>query len=417
MGVFALVAAVVLFVAAIGSAARRGAGYDLLPLSVAGRLVAAGETGHLYAQDPRFYNLTADSVFRQTSRDAGTAAEPTPFVYPPLIAVMMRAFAGVPFTAISQAWGVLSVLFVCIGLFLTVRLYLPSWNTPLAWAGLLLALCWFEPLLYGFWLGQTTAVMLPIVIGSLALQRRGRDVAAGLLLACAVFIKLTPAVVAAVWLWRGPRRAFVWTVAGVAALWALSIAAAGAPLHEAYVRRVLSIGRVVLVSFNNQSLSAVLGRMQLPHAAWFDWRMYHPGAALAVIHAAILGVIAVSAVASVARLPRERPERWRPLAEGFALLFMLLAPNIAWTHYFVFLLPVMAIVVAESGGTVAPRIAAAAAFVLCCRPLLAPQDVPYLSTSSLFVSGPAIAALVLWGTLIWIAARTRRDDGSTVVSR
>ena len=75
VGVFALVAAVVLFVAAIGSAARRGAGYDLLPLSVAGRLVAAGETGHVYAQDPQFYNLTADSVFRQTSRDAGTAAE------------------------------------------------------------------------------------------------------------------------------------------------------------------------------------------------------------------------------------------------------------------------------------------------------------------------------------------------------
>src|SRR5207247_2900731 len=142
---------------------------------------------------------------------------------------------------------------------------------------------------------------------------------------------------------RGPRRASCWTVAGVAALWALSIAAAGVPLHEAYVRRVLSIGHVVLVSFNNQSLSAVLGRMQLPHVAWFDWRMYHPGAALAVIHAAILGVIAVSAVASVARLPRERPERWRPLAEDFELVFMMLEPNIAWTHTLVFLFLVLTV--------------------------------------------------------------------------
>ncbi len=403
LGLTCLVVAMAVFVAVMMAAARRGAGYDLLPLAVAGRLVASGQAAHLYAQDPQFYNLTGDPAFREAARAAGTAAEPTPFVYPPLVAVLMRPLAAVPFAAISRVWAALSVLCVFAGLFLTVRLYLPSWNTPVVWAGLLLALCWFEPVLYGFWLGQTTAAMLPMVMGALALQRRGRDALAGLLLACAVFIKLTPAVIAVVWLWRGPRRAFLWTIAGVAVLWIISIAAAGLPLHAAYVHRVTSIGRIVLVSFNNQSLSAVLGRLQTPRTAWLDWRMYAASPAMLVLHTTALAVMAATAVYAVRRTWREQPARARAFTEGFALLFMLLAPNIAWTHYFVFLLPVIAIVMAWAGRPIVPRIAAAIAFAVCCRPLLAPQDVPAWAVTSPLVSGPAIAALVLWGALLWIA--------------
>ena len=74
LGLTCLVVAMAVFVAVMMAAARRGAGYDLLPLAVAGRLVASGQAAHLYAQDPQFYNLTGDPAFREAARAAGTAA-------------------------------------------------------------------------------------------------------------------------------------------------------------------------------------------------------------------------------------------------------------------------------------------------------------------------------------------------------
>jgi hypothetical protein len=117
--------------------------------------------------------------------------------------------------------------------------------------------------------------------------------------------------------------------------------------------------------------------------------------------------ITVSAVIVLKRAAA-KPDSLREFAEAFAFLSMLLVPNISWTHYFVFLLPVIAIVLARRApGFMAPVVLAGVAFVLCCRPFLLPQKyIPSTVQSAFAISLPTIAALALVGALLLVASRT-----------
>jgi alpha-1,2-mannosyltransferase len=402
-------AASLVFATVMLTAASQGRGYDLAPLPVAGRLVATGNAAHVYAQHPGAYNLVADPVFREAAVELGFTHEPTPFVYPPLIAVLMEPAAGIPFAVLMDMWAALSTVCVLFGVYLTLAVYMPTYLQPRPAALVLIALCAFEPLLYGFWLSQTTAVMFPLIVGAILLQRRGRPAAAGLALAFAAFIKITPAVLAAVWLWRGPRRA-VWTfVAALVGLWAVSVALLGIDVHEAYVQRLAAIGQTTVVAFNNHSLLAFVSRFSFDGAARLDWQM-HPPLPWAVAASTTLAACgAVAGAGILSRIRRESEQAWRPLAEGFALIAMLLIPNIAWTHYFVFLLPIAAMVFAWRPAIGhGPAAVATAACLLCMRPILPPQHVlPSAAANVWRMSAPTLAAGLLAIALFWIAWRER----------
>jgi hypothetical protein len=369
---------------------------DLAPVVVAGHLVADGQTAYLYSQDQVRFNRVGDATFRQVARTAGFVSEPTPFVYPPLVAYAMKTMTDVPFSRIARFWAYASAIMILAALYGVFAAYLPAWNRPLGWAAVLLLLCLFEPLRYGFWLGQTTALIFPLVVAAVALQRHERPIAAGLALAVAAFIKLTPIVVVATWLWRGPRRPAAWFAIFLALLWTASLATMGVASNVQYLTRLAAISRIDLVAFNNQSILATLSRPWFHPSMWIYWHMYDPPVVPLVATRAILVMASLSAAYCLFRIPAAPDHRWRNPAEGMAFLLMLFAPNIAWTHYYVFLLPVMAIVLAEQrAGSVAPAAMVAIAFALCCRPILSPQDQPPTTTSALLVAIPILAALVL----------------------
>ena len=137
-------AASLVFATVMLTAASQGRGYDLAPLPVAGRLVATGNAAHVYAQHPGAYNLVADPVFRQAAVELGFTGEPTPFVYPPLIAVLMEPAAGIPFDALMGIWAALSTVCVLFGVYLTLAVYMPTFLQPRPAALVLIALCAFE---------------------------------------------------------------------------------------------------------------------------------------------------------------------------------------------------------------------------------------------------------------------------------
>jgi hypothetical protein len=403
-----LCAALLLFTTTV--TAPEPSGYDLVPLLAAARLVATGETAHLYSQNPRFYNETGDPVFARAARDAGAWVESTPYVYPPLVAVALQPISNVPMATVLRIWTAFSVLLVALSLYLIVRVYSPDWN-PLLWTGVLLvASSVFEPVRYGLWLSQATALIVPLVVGAVACERRGRHRLAGAMLALAVFIKLTPAVLVLTWAWRGPRRALAWCCGTLFVLWGLSYAAVGTAANLAYLERVRSIGHIALASFNSHSFLSVFCRLFDRTDAWRDWRILEPGglttAAAAVAALVVLGPCA----AAVARLPRET-RAWRPCAEAWAYLAMLLLPGISWSHYFVFLVPVMMVVAVHwpGAGVRAPGwLVVAGAFALCCRPLFPPQHV----TPPAFVwprmAGPTLSAVLLAFALTWVAVAIGR---------
>lgn len=403
--------AATLFAGVMGQSARRGHGYDLAPLPTAGRLVATGETAHLYAQGSERYNEVDDDVFRRAARDVEFHLNPTAFVYPPLIAYVMQPAARVPFALLSRVWAVLSIVFVLAGIALMVAAYVPQAQTPLAWAGLLMALCWFEPLRYGFWLGQTTAIIFPLVMGAVLLQRRGHAATAGALLALAAFVKITPIVLALVWAWRGPRRAAVWCAATLGMLWAVSLAVLGPAVHAAYVARVALIGSRVVIALNNHSLLAFTSRFWFPRTAWVDWRVYPPPPTASWLTLFVVAGGAAALWMALRRAPhgQDGDQRWRRVAEGFAWTAMLVAPGIAWTHYFVFLLPVMAVVVRDwPGRSRGGWGIVTASFLMCCRPWLPAQETVHVVLGPVGLArttGPTLAAILLGLPLLWIALK------------
>src|SRR5262249_51476741 len=134
-----------------------------------------------------------------------------------------------------------------------------------------------------------------------------------------------------------------WACIGwIGALWAASIALTGVEVHRAYFARVTAIGRRTVVAYNNHNLMAVLSRRVVDPAAWADWRMFEPRPMLVVLSAALVVAALAATFVALQRLPREHDESWRPAAESVMLLVMLLGPGVAWTHYFIFLLPAMA---------------------------------------------------------------------------
>jgi alpha-1,2-mannosyltransferase len=407
----AVAVAVLLFAWTMVDAGWRGEGHDLLPTVVAGRLVATDRVSHLYAHDVAYYNQVNDPEFRRATAELGSSYESTPFVYPPLVAYATQFGSAMPFDSMMLLWTLLSTLFLLIGLYCTLRVYAPTAKP--AWVAVLfLALCAYEPLLYGLWLGQTTSLVFALTMGGIALQREQRWRAAGCCVALAAFVKLTPIVIALVWLWRGPRRAAAYCGATLVGLWGVSIALMGTAVTVEYLQRVNAIRRVVLVAYNNHSLLGFLSRFDAAPLERLQWRMLLPTSAASAAQIAVLAALAAVAIVALLRLPARADDQRRMFLEGMALLAMLLVPNIAWTHYFVFLIPVGAIALAmRRPGDASSLILAAVAIALCCRPLLPRQDLAASTLHNLvLMSLPTIAAVTMFCALVSATRRVRRPD-------
>jgi hypothetical protein len=387
--------ALVTFIIVVVVPERDSPGFDLAPLVTAGQLVATGEETHLYDHDPARYNVTGSPAFETAARQVGFRFGSTPFVYPPLVAWAMQPFARVGMRDVMAGWTWLAAALTLAALWLALRRYAPAWNRPLVWAGVLALLCLFEPVRYGFWLGQTTPLILVLVLGANVLARDRRDVGAGVALALAAFIKLTPALFALIWLWRGPRRAFAWFTAATAILWLASLARFGTDLHAEYIARVREIASTVVTTFNNHSFVAMLTRLSGPPSL-VDWTLHPiPFAVWALAMMALAGLAAVAAW-KLRSVRGDDGDDGDALAHGLAFIIILLAPSISWTHYFVYLLPVAAIVAVHARSL--PRVLAALSIVLCCRPLLAVQS--SFRADQMFLPLPTIAAALMAASLL-----------------
>src|SRR6188472_2040838 len=168
-------------------------------------------------------------VYYQTARvlaqgqDIYTAGISPPYVYPPLLAILVLPLSALPVATATIMWKVLQHLCLIAAGALLVSL-LPRGVRPLA-AGILL-FCWLlAPVHDEILLGESNSLVLLLVVGTIWLMVRGVErekwesdgtategsgdrlmAAAGTLLALAASIKVLPVVLIAYFWWRGPRR-------------------------------------------------------------------------------------------------------------------------------------------------------------------------------------------------------------------
>ncbi len=345
----AILAVLVLFVGISFAQYGNIEGQDLASSFVGSRLLAQGQGQHLFSYDPQdFSEIGDDDTWTDVAELGGFNGFLHPYVQTPLWAYMLEPLAQhVNFLLFNYIFAVLSLLSFAGAIWLTAKYWAPAFFNPLAVAVVVLALGLSQPFQYAMFLNQTHMLLVFLTVAALLLAERGWPVTAGLLLAYAASVKVTPGLLVVYWLMTRRWKAALWTILWSALLWFLTVAAVGHSLMSVYLQNLQRISRVLLVSQNNQSFAAwLMARFYPADAVWDIDILPLPAAVRLGSSAAMLLFTAwggwldwrrrqvATAGAVVA-----------PLGAMMALLAATLFAPIAWTHYSIILfLPLMLLV-------------------------------------------------------------------------
>ena len=233
-------------------------GDDLASSYVGCRLIATGQQAHLYAHDPRnFAAIGPDDPWQEAADRGGYTAFLHPYVQTPL-----WGYALVPICR-HTSWPEFQWIFASLALlsfaalvYVVARCWAPALLHPAWLACVLLAVWFFTPFQYSMRLMQTHVFFVLATVAAVLLANRRRPLVAGLLLALAATVKITPGVLVIYWLVRRQWRAALSAAAWSAVLWLLTRLIAGPQLMATYSATLQWISHTLLPAMNNQSLAA-----------------------------------------------------------------------------------------------------------------------------------------------------------------
>lgn len=370
---------------------RAAPGDDLSASFIGCRLLAAGEGASLYDFHPVWFHVVDTPAWKAAAAAAGIGGFPHPYVQTPLWAWGLRPLcATLSFAAFRELFLALALVALAALVEFSARAWAEKFLSPKWTVVALVAIAMTTPFTYAMWLVQTHVVFLALTVAALIAADRGRAAWAGSALALAAAVKITPALLLIYWLAKGQFRAAAWFVVvsalGVGAIWL----AVGPDGFTAFVASMRRLSDVLLLSFNNQSLVAWLSFSPDRADEVFNWRTL----ALPPALKAVSTVASVACVAAAGLWARRRPADGAPAA--FALVALTAFSPIAWTHYYLALIPA-AMILAERGGIV-NWIAVGLIFALDIKPLAVDALAPALGgltilRSQLLAAGVAMVAL------------------------
>ncbi len=241
--------------------------------------------------------------------------------HPPTAVFFYIPFALLPYDYAFIVWN----LFSLAAYLLTVELVLNAVPTSALQRALWrsFALFWY-PWLYTVGTGQVSAVMAFCVTAAYLLLRRGRDVGAGVLLACAAMFKLFPLYFGIYFLFARRFRALAALILTLAAGFAAATAVLGTAQIQEYFAQVSSeqVAAWKLFPVNISILGMLSSLFERNHwvlplweISWMPW----------------CGML-VGALLLLRQQKRLHESRELERAYDFALVAMLLLSPIAWMH-------------------------------------------------------------------------------------
>jgi alpha-1,2-mannosyltransferase len=359
-GVLALIGAVVLFVDAFVVDYWGYDASDLEPVVVGGVLLEAGQADHLYDHDPGWFNRLDSPPHVDAARALGVRSAPRPFVMPPAIAVAARPLAGVSYVVLGRILLIANLVAALAALVLLDRHFRLGLLTPLGAAAALVFLHQFEPMRSAAELGQTTPLVFLAIVGAFVLDARDRQVGAGLALAFATALKLTPGLLIVPLLLGRRWRALGAFAAAMAVVLLVGVIGAGAAATATWLGRMVELSGQSFPAFNNQSLGGFLLRFERPMQEVFTWKLFSLAPAYRIASFALLG----AGIAVCVWLERRaRPELRRDLIWSVCVVLVLAVPSISWNHYYLYALLPAACLVRHRG----PAVAVAAGLAMMWR--------------------------------------------------
>ncbi|MFE4966856.1 glycosyltransferase 87 family protein [Streptomyces sp. NPDC056660] len=266
-----------------------------------------------------------------------------PATYPPFAAVLFVPTTWIPVPALKAAFLAGNALLLACLVALSARLVGRTAPLPTLCTATALAL-WLEPVFQTLIFGQINLAIACLVLWDLTRPPGAR--AKGLALGIAAGVKLTPAIFIAYLLLTARRKeAGVATAsfAGTALLGALFLPAATV---DFWTRRLFETGRVGKAWIvDNQSLQGLIARVTGTEAPGLAW----------ALPAAVLAATGLWLAIRAHRAHRADGDRWGILLTAFTAL--LISP-ISWSHHWVWCVPLLAVLLAETGTALALTVAA-----------------------------------------------------------
>jgi alpha-1,2-mannosyltransferase len=351
---------------------------------------------------------------------------PTParFVNIPLVAWLFVPLTALP---LPQAGTLLLVINIGIALACLFLLQRRAASSPpaLRWA-ITLAFVTSGPLMNTLNLGQTTLlILLMLLLGERRLAR-GADVSAGLWLGFAALIKIPVLLFVPYFMWR--RR---WRVAGAATgvfllAAVVSILCYGWALHTAYYNAAIRPYTGTAVAAHNcQSIRAVLARLFTDTSLTW-WQPIPIGRVVRLVEGVLLAALLF--LCAWALWPPGRIQSYRRMLFelGVVMCVGLLALPISWAHYGIWLLPV-AVIAGGGVPSITPRASHAPwllaallpiAILLINFPVLPAAIITSCGDHMWFrvaVSHQALGTALLLGLVVWSILRGLMVDPTSQI--
>ena len=260
--------------------------------------------------------------------------------HPPTAVLLGMPFAGLSFAGAFALWNVLSLVFLVASAALIVRQFnLPFSPWDMLPAITLLLLC------YPFWHqmvhGQLNLLLLLLLTGVWAADRRGHPRWAGALLGLATAIKLFPGFLFVYFVLRREWSAVRTGLLALAAITVLTALLLGPTSYRTYFLEVMPQTSQWRSEWPNLSLSSLWFKLfessrRLPPIE-IQPLAHAPALALVGVAATMIAVTAILAAVT----PRLRSRRDWDLLFALTMIGMLLVSPITWDHYLLMLaLPV-----------------------------------------------------------------------------
>lgn len=310
-----------------------GRGIDFAQYYVAGRLVLAGEpetmydTGTLYQAKARSFGV------KGVPWESGVREVMT-YAYTPLVAYLMVPLALLPYRVAASVFSLASMMALIAGIALLVVNREARRRQVLLWSGLLAAMA-FAPVHLTLHTGQINCLLFLCLALGLYFARRDKALFAGLFIALAVHIKLSPLVLLPFFVIRRQFRLAAVSLLFVIVLAVLTAAAGGLDLYHLFLSKVLPSQYFAGAYYRNQGFDGFFTRL-LTQNGYVQSLGDHP--VLARILASIAGVVVV-AVTYLVTSRRAADESVRyDLGYSLCLVAALLFQAKSYEHHAVLLL-------------------------------------------------------------------------------
>ncbi|PID36191.1 MAG: hypothetical protein CR993_06645 [Rhodobacterales bacterium] len=309
---------------------------DLSALFVAARLYAEGNFSEIYVGGGTvFLTDPPESWLWVVAETGGNPAGLTPYLYPPLwLAVLAPFVEGSSAIGFFNAMTVVNVASVVVMIWAAyAMLEQEGAFTRFAVLGVLIAVI-SAPGALGLWLGQPQFLVSALILAAGAMLARGREVPAGVLLALAVAVKLSPAIFVLLFVYEKAWRALGAFVVALGGLVALSVGLTGWGLHREMLDLIAAIDGQVLVSRIVASLELWLfqiGTVLAGDAVWqirVPWMVPEPEWIAPVVRVVLIALVALTwATTRTTPAPARRYIRLMALS----LIGTITSP-LGWTH-------------------------------------------------------------------------------------